>query len=361
MGRSVCVIIPSVGNPDELGIALDGLMAPTYYGPLEVIVVGPGGDPGGQQAESRGLRFIDDAGSRTRADACNVALDSTESDLVMFTDDDVIVPKDWVEKLTRWFERPEVAGVGGPHFAPPESSTLQQQIIDVSFCSRIFTAGTNYGRRGEGELEEVEQLPGVNSAYRRSVLEEIGGFPPQCIGAEDVILDHRIRQAGHQLWTDPEAVMWHRRRDLSRVKRQIRNYGLVRSLASHEHHELRTWSHGMVAMFPPIVIAAVAFFFWGLDNGGLASPWWDISLEAVPMGWPRAGVHSLVSLIVLYNLIAWYGAAKGSSPCRTPQTVFLSSIATFVLHWNYGMGVLRGWWRIFTGNSGLQIDDRTRG
>ena len=111
MGRSVCVIIPSVGNPDELGIALDGLMAQTYYGPLEVIVVGPSGDPGGQQAESRGLRFIDDAGSRTRADACNVALDSTESDLVMFTDDDVIVPKDWVEKLTRWFERPEVAGV----------------------------------------------------------------------------------------------------------------------------------------------------------------------------------------------------------------------------------------------------------
>ena len=52
MGRSVCVIIPSVGNPNELGIALDGLMAQTYYGPLEVIVVGPSGDPGGQQAES---------------------------------------------------------------------------------------------------------------------------------------------------------------------------------------------------------------------------------------------------------------------------------------------------------------------
>jgi hypothetical protein len=251
--------------------------------------------------------------------------------------------------------------VGGPNFAPPESSTLQQQIIDVSFCSKIFTAGTNYGRRGEGELEEVGQLPGVNSAYRRSVLADIGGFPTGCIGAEDVILDHRIKQAGHRLWTDPEAVMWHRRRDLSRVKKQIRNYGLVRSLASHEHHELRAWSHGAVAMFPPIVTAAFAFFFWGLYNGGIGSPWWDISFDAVPMGWPRFGVHTLPTLILLYNVIAWYGAAKGSSPCRTPKTVFLSSITTFVLHWNYGMGVLRGWWRIFTGNSGLQIDDRTRG
>ena len=246
----MCVIVPSVANAVELGITLDGLLAQSYYGPCEIVVVGPGADPGREQAESRAVRFIDDRGSRTRADACNVALDETDSDLVMFTDDDVIVPPEWVSNLSRWFERDEVAGVGGPNFAPPESSTLQQQIIDVSFCSRIFTAGTNYGRRGEVELEEVEQLPGVNSAYRRSVLEEIGGFPPQCIGAEDVILDHRIRQAGHQLWTDPEAVMWHRRRNLSRVKRQIRNYGLVRSLASHEHHELRTWSHGMVAMFP---------------------------------------------------------------------------------------------------------------
>ena len=207
MGRSVSVIVPSVGNADELGIALDGLLVQTYFGPLEVVVVGPSGDPGRQQAESRGIRFIDDAGSRTRADACNVALDSIESELVFFTDDDVIVPKGWVESLARWFERPEVAGVGGPNFAPPESSSTQQQIIDVSFCSRIFTAGTNYGRRGEGNLEEVEQLPGVNSSYRRSVLVSVGGFPEGCIGAEDVILDYRIRQAGHRLWTDPEAVI----------------------------------------------------------------------------------------------------------------------------------------------------------
>ena len=361
MSRSVCVIVPSVANAVELGITLDGLLAQSYYGPCEIVVVGPGADPGREQAESRTVRFIDDAGSRTRADACNVALDATESELVFFTDDDVIVARTWVEQLARWFERPEVAGVGGPNFAPPEHSTIQQQIIDVSFCSRIFTVGTNYGRKGAGELDEVEQLPGVNSAYRRSVLQEVGGFPPGCIGAEDVILDHMIRQAGHRLWTDRTAVMWHRRRDLSRVKRQIRNYGLVRTLASHEHRELRAWSHTIVAMFPPIVLSAFTFFFWGLANGGLNWPeFWDISYETVPMGWPRAGVHTLVSLIVLYNLIAWYGAAKGNSPCRTPKTVFLSSIATFALHWNYGMGVLQGWWRIFTGNSGLQIDDRSR-
>ena len=33
------------------------------------------------------------------------------------------------------------------------------------------------------ELEEVTQLPGVNSAYRRSVLDEVGGFDDGAIGA----------------------------------------------------------------------------------------------------------------------------------------------------------------------------------
>ena len=228
---SVCVIIPSVRNADELAIALDGLGFQTYGGPLEIVVVGPGNDPGKSAAEAAGMRFVDDAGSRTRADACNVALQATESELVLFTDDDVIVPKDWVANLVRWFEREDVAGVGGPNFAPPEESTLWQRVIDVAFCSTIYTTGTNYGNVGDSELSEVTQLPGVNSAYRRSVLEEVGGFDEGSIGAEDVILDHRIRSAGHKLWTDRTAVMWHRRRDLARVKKQIGNYGMVRTLS----------------------------------------------------------------------------------------------------------------------------------
>ena len=358
---SVTVIIPSVRNHKELDVVLKGLSNQTYSGPYKIVVVGPTNDPGSAVCEENNIQFIDDEGSRTRADACNIAINATESELILFTDDDVIVPKDWVEKLVSWFSREEVSGVGGPNFAPIEESTMWQQVIDVAFCSTIFTAGTNYGKVGTKELEEVTQLPGVNCAYRRSVLEEIGGFDEGAIGAEDVMLDHRIRMTGKKLWTDRTAIMWHRRRDLSRVKKQIRNYGLVRTLASHQYPELRAPTHTAVALFPPIVIAAFAFFFWGLANGGLAWPeFWDIKLSTIPMGLPRLGVHTLPTLILLYNLLAWYGSWKGNSPSKTKKTIFLSSIATYTLHWNYGMGVLTGWLRILRGNSGLQIDDRER-
>ena len=356
-----CVIVPSVDNAEELGIALDGLVAQTYSD-MEVVVVGPLSDPAREVAEDRGVRYVDDEGSRTRADACNVAIRETESELILFTDDDVIVPEGWVASLVRWFDEPEVAGIGGPNFAPVDDSGIWQRAIDVAFCNSYLTAGTNYGRQAEGELEEVEQLPGVNSAYRRDVLEEVGGFDAGAIGAEDVMLDHRIREAGHRLWSDGTAVMWHRRRGLGRVRKQIRNYGLVRALAGRRYPSLWGWSHSMVSAFPLIVGVSLVAFAWGCLNGGLSWPeFWDISTEAVPMGNERMAVHQLPTLAILFNLVAWAGAARGPSPSKGAATILLSSIVSFLLLWDYGIGVLKARWGLMAGSPASQIDDRDRG
>jgi len=356
----ICVIIPTVDNSNELAVVLKGLSNQTFKD-MEVAVVGPGGDRGRRVTEEIGFRYIDDRGSRNRADACNVAIEETESELVFFTDDDVIVPQDWVEKLERWFLRPEVAGVGGPNFAPVNESDIWQKSIDVAFCNKFLTAGTNYGRKSEGALEEVEQLPGVNSAYRRQVLEEVGGFDSGAIGAEDVMLDHRIRLSGHRLWSDGTATMWHRRRGMKRVRKQIRNYGLVRTLAGKRYPSLWGWSHVLVSAFPILVCFSLSTFIWGCLNGGLAWPsFWDISTETVPLGFERASVHQLPTLAVLFNILAWFGAILGPSPSKSPITVFLSSIVSFLLLWDYGVGINKARISIITGSESAQIDDRDR-
>ena len=347
-------------NSTELAVVLDGLSNQTFQ-EIDVAVVGPTGDQGRRVTEDRGFRYIDDRGSRNRADACNVAIEETESELVFFTDDDVIVPQDWVEKLERWFQRPEVSGVGGPNFAPVDESSIWQKSIDVAFCNKFLTAGTNYGRMSEGSLEEVEQLPGVNSAYRREVLEEVGGFDRGAIGAEDVMLDHRIRLLGHRLWSDGTATMWHRRRGIARVRKQIRNYGFVRALAGRRYSRLWGWSHGLVSAFPVLVCFSLATFIWGCLNGGLAWPsFWDISTETVPLGMERASVHQLPTLATLFNIIAWSGAILGPSPNKSPVTIFLSSIVSFMLLWDYGIGIIKARMSIATGSQNSQIDDRDR-
>ena len=360
MALTTCVIVPTINNPKELSIALDGLLMQNKKID-HIVVVGPKDDPGRLVTESKNLRFIDDKGSRNRADACNVAIQETNSDIILFTDDDVIVPKNWAESIIKWYSMEAVAGVGGPNFAPVNESTFWQKVIDVTFCSTIFTSGTNYGNLGQNELEETNQLPGVNSSYRRSVIEEAGGFDKGAIGAEDVMLDHRIRMNDNKLWTDKEAIIWHRRRNVSRVKKQIRNYGLVRSLASHKYPELRSPIHFLVALFPLIVIGSFLLFFWGINNGGVAWPdFWNISLSKIPMSFSRLSAHLLPTLILCYVTLAWYGSWKGHSPSKSKLTIFFSPIVAYILHWNYGMGILNGWLRILRGNPGLQVDDRIR-
>ena len=63
-GMRVCVIIPSLRNPEELDIALGGLDNQTWPidgdGTLDVVVVGPSDDPGKVVAELNGARFVDD-------------------------------------------------------------------------------------------------------------------------------------------------------------------------------------------------------------------------------------------------------------------------------------------------------------
>ena len=54
-------------------MVLDGLSNQTFE-EIDVVVVGPDGDPGRRVTEERGFRYIDDRGSGNRAAACNVAI-----------------------------------------------------------------------------------------------------------------------------------------------------------------------------------------------------------------------------------------------------------------------------------------------
>ena len=59
-------------------MVLDGLSNQTFE-EIDVVVVGPDGDPGRRVTEERGFRYIDDRGSGNREDACNVPIEETDS------------------------------------------------------------------------------------------------------------------------------------------------------------------------------------------------------------------------------------------------------------------------------------------
>ena len=102
-------------------------------------------------------------------------------------------------------------------------------------------------------------------------------------------------------------------------------------------------------------------FIWGCLNGGLSWPeFWDISTDSVPMGVERAMVHQFPTLVALFNIIAWIGAALGPSPSKSAATIFLSPIISFILLWDYGVGINKARFALASGSSSSQIDDRER-
>jgi len=353
----VTVLIPTLNNHKELEIVLKSLNKQTWRGDLEIAVVGPSNDPGREITISNKAKWIDDKGSRNRADACNVGIKETQCDILLFTDDDVIPPEDWVEKLVRWFERDDVAGVGGQNWAPEEDPFLAK-VADVAFGAKYVTAGTRYGKVSKGELIEIEHNPGCNSAYRKKVLDEVEGFEPGCIGAEDVVLDHKIRSKGHKLWFDPESMMPHRRRTPPALFKQMKNYGYVRTLANSRWPELRSWSHLAIGIFPLLVFSSIISIIFGIIINNIENST-SLSLTSELL------FQIPIILSITYILICWIGSILGNSPHRNAITIFFSPIMIFSAHYYYGIGVLKGLFQIYAGKGaaaglGIQLDDKKR-
>ncbi len=356
-GPKVAILIPTLNNHKELDIVLKSLTNQTWKGELEIAVVGPTNDSGKQITKSHKARWIDDKGSRNRADACNIGIKELDCDILLFTDDDVIPRDDWVEKLVRWFEREDVAGVGGQNWAP-DSDPFLAKVTDVAFGAKYVTAGTRYGKVPKGELIEIEHNPGCNSGYRKEVLDEVEGFEPGCIGAEDVVLDHKIRSKGYKLWFDPESIMPHRRRVPPALFKQMKNYGYVRTLANSRWSELRSWSHLAIALFPLLFFSSIISIIGGLMINGVGD---TISLSLTS----ELYFQIPIILAISYISICWVGSILGNSPHKGVMTLFFSPLMIFCAHYYYGMGVLKGLIQIYLGAGaaaglGIQLDDKKR-
>jgi GT2 family glycosyltransferase len=117
-------------------------------------------------------------------------------DLIAFTDDDCLPPPDWLARLADGLRRyPQASGVGGALLAAPEVRAANLLARYEEYTVRVLA--------GAGNVEIIGGFNcpagGTNNmAYRRDVLEKIGGFDPTFPypAAEDADLKWRLAQNG---------------------------------------------------------------------------------------------------------------------------------------------------------------------
>lgn len=260
------VVVCTRDRPAELArclAALSRLEGP----PFEVLVIDNASrdDSTRRIVEQTPYRYVrEDLPGLDRAR--NRGISEARNDLIAFTDDDTEPEPGWLAALTRAFADPRVAGVTG-QVLPASLDTLAQRLFEQ------YGNGMSKGDRPRlfdgASLRPAELLRaqdvgvGANMAFRWKVLEAVGGFDPAldvgtpARGAGDLDLFHRLLRSGAVLRYEPEArVRHHHRRDLSALRRQIRNNG-----RSYGVYLLKVWREGSVPR-PALARFALGWCAW---------------------------------------------------------------------------------------------------
>ena len=193
----------------------------------------------------------------------NQGIAASRGSLVALLNNDAVADPGWLHELSTAFLEPNLGMAASKILVFEDPSRIDKA------GHLIYPDGQNRGR-GTGEVdhgqydrvEEVLWPDGCAAMYRKSMLEEIGGFDEDFFAyADDAELGLRARAAGWQCLYIPTAVVRHHR-------------GATLGLASAQRLELieRNRILLMIKHFPlGMLVASVPYFLLRLAAGAWAS------------------------------------------------------------------------------------------
>jgi glycosyltransferase involved in cell wall biosynthesis len=200
----ISVIVPTYNRRNLLEQTLNSLFRQDYS-EYEIIVVSDGSTDGTneylQQLANEGkIRYFyhENCGLAATRKA---GLTYASGEVIAFTDDDCVVPNHWLTSIAQHFNEEGVAGVGGSTRTgnPDNIFAVATDVMQNYFKEVINIDGV-----------AVPFFTGNNVAYKRTVLDTVGGPDPRFrMGAEDRDLTFRVAQTGEKLLYDPHLVVEH--------------------------------------------------------------------------------------------------------------------------------------------------------
>jgi Glycosyl transferase family 2 len=173
-------------------------------------------------------------GERLPGAARNPLIDRARGELLLFLDDDVTAPPEFLARLAKLAARhPEASVFGGPNVTPPESSRFE--LVQGAVLSSLVGAGPvsrRYGARRAGFADE-RWFTLCNLAVRREVMLP---FVSHLVCAEENALLTELRSRGERMLYEPSLRIFHVRRPRLRpFARQMFKYGRGRGQLLGRH------------------------------------------------------------------------------------------------------------------------------
>jgi cellulose synthase/poly-beta-1,6-N-acetylglucosamine synthase-like glycosyltransferase len=221
---SISIIVPTKDKRGTLRNVLDSLTKLNYdKKKVEVIIVN--GDRSGRVeriASEYRFNVVRDKATSLNT-ARNIGFRSATNDIIAFTDDDCVAPKDWVSKIAESFSDPSVGFVGGRVVGYASEEILSEYVEET-----LVPMTARFGEKIVTRQIELFKFPaGCNMSFRREALRNINLLDERITyGFDDLESLERIVNAGYKLVLNPEVLILHKHRTtLKEFLKQNFRYG----------------------------------------------------------------------------------------------------------------------------------------
>lgn len=241
----VSVVVCSKGRHDLLLLAVESIRQSSYpRDRFEIVVVEEGVEP----RPVEGVVYVYLPLKNLGIGYChNRGVQSARGEIIAFTDDDVIVDREWLENLASSFDEPKVYGAAG----------LVRTMRGRAFGETEEILGLPGGglralARSGGTIVPTGNLSTCNLAYRRCVFDEFSFLETSFgkFGGDDWYLGKQVSEKYMTVF-NPHALVYHRpkatiarlvhtyyRRQLTDYlgKRHLKNESKMKAVFGKKHH-----------------------------------------------------------------------------------------------------------------------------
>lgn len=145
--------------------------------------------------------------------ALNMGIQHAKGDIVAFTDNDVLIDKNWLRSLKECFESQGCDGIGGrvlPLYPESTPSWVKENPHQMAGVVVIY----DQGDVSHSVNEKTERFIGCNWAFKKEVFRECGDFrtdlgPGTSMMGEDEEFYHRLLSKNKKLYYCSHALIFH--------------------------------------------------------------------------------------------------------------------------------------------------------
>ena len=197
----VSVIIPAYNCEKTIGQCLKALAQQSYPSDsYEVIVVDDGSaDNTAAVVKDYPVRYFHQ-NNQGPAAARNTGARRASGKIILFTDADCVPDADWISRMAKSFDPPEIMAVKGAY------RTLQKPIV-ARFAQIEFEERFEMLKKAES----IDMVDTYSAGFRRDVFIDMGGFDTSFPVAnnEDTELTYRMAAKNYKMVFNPNAIVYH--------------------------------------------------------------------------------------------------------------------------------------------------------